>query len=249
MMWFLYRAYQLVVCVPLMLLATVVTGVLTVVLCSVGNAAYWGYMIPKWWARLMCRLPLLPVEVVRSEKVERGRSYVFVANHQGPYDIFLVYGYLGHSFRWLMKRELESVPLIGVACRKAGHIMVDKRGPKAIARTQAAARRALEEGASLVVFPEGSRTFCGHMAHFRRGAFMLGHELGLPVVPVTIDGSFDVLPRQRGLGFLSFHRLRLVIHDPIEHRDDLASIMAEAYEVIEGDLPLEYRGLVENPDQ
>lgn len=249
MIGLLYKTYQLLVCVPVMLLATVVTGLMTVVLCSVGDAAYWGYVLPKWWARLMCRMPLLPVVVEGAERIERGTSYVFVANHQGPYDIFLVYGYLGHSFRWLMKRELESVPLLGTACRKAGHIMVDKRGPKAIARTQNAAREALREGASIVVFPEGSRTFCGHMARFRRGPFMLGHELRLPVVPVTIDGSFDVLPRQRGFGFLSFHRLRLVIHDPIPYRDDLTSVMVEAYEVIERDLPVEYQGFVENPDQ
>lgn len=197
----------------------------------------------------MCRLPLLPVEVIGREKLSKENSYVFVANHQGPFDIFLIYGYLGHEFRWLMKKELRSIPLVGWACEKAGHIMVDKSGPKAIAKTQIEARRTLTDGTSIVVFPEGSRTFTGHMARFRRGPFMLGHQLHLPIVPVTIDGSFDVLPRQKGLNFVIRHKLRLVIHDPIPYREDLDSIMSEAYAVIESALPEHLHGCVENPDQ
>ena len=127
--------------------------------------------------------------------------------------------------------------------------MVDKSGPKAIARTQALARETLKGGISIVVFPEGSRTFTGCMASFRRGPFMLGHQLRLPIVPVTIDGSFDVLPRQKGFNFLTRHKLRLVIHDPIPYREDLDGIMQESYSVIESALPPHYRGMRENSDQ
>lgn len=245
----LYKIYQLVVCLPLLGLSTLLTALLTIVGCTFGKASFWAYWPPCIWSRLMCRIPLLLVEVVGSEKLQKDTSYVFVSNHQGPYDIFLVYGYLGHSFRWLMKKELRSIPLIGRACEKAGHIMVDKSGPKAIARTQTQARETLQGGTSIVVFPEGSRTFTGHMARFRRGPFMLGHQLHLPIVPVTIDGSFDVLPRQKGFNFLTRHKLRLVIHDPIPYREDLDSIMQESYSVIESALPPHYRGMVENPDQ
>lgn len=197
----------------------------------------------------MCRLPLLPVEVVGREKLQKNCSYVFVSNHQGPFDIFLIYGYLGHDFRWLMKKELRSIPLVGWACEKAGHIMVDKSGPKAIAKTQIKAGETLSNGTSIVVFPEGSRTFTGHMARFRRGPFILGHQLKLPIVPITIDGSFEVLPRQKGFNFVTHHKLRLVIHNPIPYRDNLDSIIEEAYSTIEGALPEKLRGCVENPDQ
>lgn len=197
----------------------------------------------------MCRLPLLPVEVVGREKLQKNCSYVFVSNHQGPFDIFLIYGYLGHDFRWLMKKELRSIPLVGWACEKAGHIMVDKSGPKAIAKTQIKACETLSNGTSIVVFPEGSRTFTGHMARFRRGPFILGHQLKLPIVPITIDGSFEVLPRQKGFNFVTHHKLRLVIHNPIPYRDNLDSIIEEAYSTIEGALPEKLRGCVENPDQ
>ncbi len=249
MLTILYRIYQLLVCLPLLLLATIVVAIATTLGCTFGNASFWAYWPPCLWSKLMCRLPLLKVEVVGKEKLEKGRSYVFVANHQGPYDIFLIYGYLGHPFRWLMKRELRSMPLLGKACEKAGHIMVDRSGPKAIARTQMQARETLKNGISIVVFPEGSRTFTGHMARFRRGPFMLGYQLQLPIVPITIDGSFEVLPRQKGVSFVEHHKLRLVIHDAIPYREDLDSIMQEAYDAIERDLPEHLHGYVENPDQ
>ncbi len=245
----LYRIYQLLVCMPLLLVATIVTAIVTILGCTFGRASFWAYWPACLWSKLMCRLPLLKVEVVGREKLENGRSYVFVANHQGPYDIFLIYGYLGHKFRWLMKKELRSIPLLGKACEEAGHIMVDKSGPKAIAKTQTQARETLKNGISIVVFPEGSRTFTGHMARFRRGPFMLGHQLQLPIVPITIDGSFEVLPRQKGVSFVKHHKLRLVIHDAIPYREDLDSIIYEAYETIERDLPSHLHGCVENPDQ
>ena len=245
----LYKIYQLLVCLPLLGLSTILTALLTIIGCTLGKASFWAYWPPCIWSKLMCRIPLLQVDVIGREKLQKGTSYVFVANHQGPYDIFLIYGYLGHSFRWLMKKELRRIPLIGRACEKAGHIMVDKSGPKAIARTQALARETLKGAISIVVFPEGSRTFTGCMASFRRGPFMLGHQLRLPIVPVTIDGSFDVLPRQKGFNFLTRHKLRLVIHDPIPYREDLDGIMQESYSVIESALPPHYRGMRENSDQ
>lgn len=245
----LYKLYQLLICLPVLSLASLVTALVTIVGCSFGKVSFWAYWPACLWSKLMCRVPLLPVEVTGREKLDPGCSYVFVANHQGPYDIFLIYGYLGHSFRWLMKKELRNIPLVGWACEKAGHIMVDKSGPKAIAKTQAQARDVLRHGTSVVVFPEGSRTFTGHMAHFRRGPFMLGHQLQLPIVPVTINGSFDVLPRQKGFNFVTRHKLSLIIHDPIPYREDLDSIIKESYQIIEKDLPDSLHGLVENPDQ
>lgn len=88
------------------------------------------------------------------EKLDRSTSYVFVANHQGAYDIFLVYGYLGHKFKWMMKSSLRRIPFVGAACAAAGFIFVDRSG-KGLRETLAAAEKILTGGMSLVVFPEG----------------------------------------------------------------------------------------------
>ena len=249
----IYRLYQLFIALPLILCATTLTAIVTIIGCTIGKARTWGYYPAMLWSRFMCWIMLLPVKVEGLELLDAKQSYVFVANHQGSYDIFLVYGYLGRSFRWMMKKSLRNIPLVGKACESAGHIMVDKSGPKAIHRTYEQAEQVLKHGVSLVVFPEGARTFTGHMAKFRRGAFQLADELRLPVVPVTIDGSFDVLPRQKGIGFVTWHRLRLVIHAPIPPQDGgpeaVQHTLEQSYETIMRDLPSHYQGFEANPDQ
>ena len=238
---------------PLFLLATALTAITITIGCTIGKARTWGYYPAMVWSRLMCWGVFLPVKVEGRELLNKRQSYVFVANHQGPYDIFLVYGFLGRSFRWMMKKSLRNIPLVGKACESAGHIMVDKSGPKAIHRTYEQARRVLQNGVSLVVFPEGARSFTGHMGKFRRGAFQLADELQLPVVPITIDGSFDVLPRQKGISFVTWHRLRLIIHAPImpeaQGPEEVQRVLEQSYDTIMQDLPACYQGFVENPDQ
>ena len=250
---FLYRLYQLLIALPLILCATTLTALATIIGCALGGAKTWGYYPAMLWSRFMCWIMLLPVKVEGRELLDKKQSYVFVANHQGPYDIFLVYGYLGRSFRWMMKKSLRNIPLVGKACESAGHIMVDKSGPKAIHRTYEQAEQVLKHGVSLVVFPEGARSFTGHMGKFRRGAFQLADELRLPVIPVTIDGSFDVLPRQKGINFVTWHKLRLVIHAPIvsdkQGTEAVQKTLEQSYETIMRDLPSQYQGFVENPDQ
>ncbi len=252
-MTFLYRLYQLCIALPLGLVATLVTGLVTSVGSLVGDAHFWGYYPGKLWSQTICRLLLLPVRVEGRERISKQQSYVFVANHQGPMDIFLIYGYLGRNFKWMMKKALRRIPIVGYASEKAGHIFVDKSGPKKISATYAAARRTLSGGTSVVVFPEGSRTFTGHMGFFRKGAFQLADELQLPVVPLTIDGSFSVLPRMVGFFFVSWHPMRLVIHEPIypagRGPEDIKATMEKAYAAIESALPKEHQGYVENPDQ
>ncbi len=261
-MKYIYRIYQLFIAAPLILVASVITSLTTVVGCLLGNGHFWGYYPGKLWARFIVYVLLLPVKVEGRENLEKGKSYVFVSNHQGAFDIFLIYGFLGRNFKWMMKHQLRKVPLVGVACAAAKHIFVDKRGPRKIKETYDKARETLKDGMSLVVFPEGSRTFTGHMGKFRRGAFMLADELQLEVCPLTINGSFNVKPRMKDMYWVFWHPLRLTIHKPIALRGDVVNtslekndkeeeltVMDEAYKIIMDGLVPEYQGYVENPDQ
>ena len=248
----LYKVYQLFIALPIIFVATVLTSLITI-LGGFINAHVFGYYPGRIWSKVVLRVLLLAIHVEGREHLQPRQSYVFVANHQGPVDIFLIYGYLGRNFKWMMKKALRKMPLVGVACEKARHIFVDKSGPKAIKETIDKARATLQNGTSLVVFPEGSRTFTGHMGLFRKGAFQLADDLQLPVVPVTIDGSFDVLTRMAGFNFVHWHPLRLVIHEPIppvgEGKEDIKHTMEEAYRVIMNSLPERHQGYVKNEDQ
>lgn len=249
---FIYRIYQLFVFLPIFLFLSIITAIVTVVGCAVGNGHFWGYYPGKIWARLTCWLLLLPVHVTGRENLDPRQSYVFVSNHQGAFDIFLIYGFLNRNFKWMMKKQLRKIPLVGVACEYAHHIYVDRSGPSKIRQTYDNAREILRDGMSLVVFPEGSRTFTGHMGKFRRGAFMLADELKLPVCPLTINGSFNVKPRMKDIYWVLWHPLTLTIHKPIpykEHDEHERQMMKEAYDSVMSGLAPEYRGYVENPDQ
>ncbi len=164
---------------------------------------------------IIIRLALLPVKVEGREHLVKGQSYIFCSNHQGAFDIFLIYGFLGRNFKWMMKQSLRNIPLVGKACEMAGFIFIDQHKRGNIKHAYEHARATLKDGMSLVVFPEGRRTFTGKMGVYKRGAFVLADELQLPVVPITINGSYEVLPRTHDISFLHRQPLRLIIHEPI----------------------------------
>ncbi len=251
---FLYKIYQLFIVLPLGLVATFITTSVISIGCFLGSAHFWGYYPGKLWAQFICHLLLLPIKVEGRENIDSRTSYVFVANHQGPMDIFLIYGFLGRNFKWMMKKSLRKMPFVGYACEKARHIFVDKSGPKKIQETIDKARATLQGGTSLVVFPEGSRSFTGHMGIFRKGAYNLANDLTLPIVPLTIDGSFDVIRRQDGFNFVKRHPMRLVIHKPIPLKEklspeELQKVIDESYKTIMSALPERHQGYVKNEDQ
>jgi 1-acyl-sn-glycerol-3-phosphate acyltransferase len=252
-MKYFYYLYQLVVVLPVLVLSTIVTAIEVAIGCALGDGHFWGYYPGRWWARIIIRALLLSVKVEGRENLERDHSYVFVANHQGAFDIFLIYGFLGRNFKWMMKRQLRQVPFVGFACERSHQIFVDKRGPSKIRKTYEDAREILKEGYSVTVFPEGARTFTGHMATFKKGAFALADELQLPVVPLTINGSFQVLPRMRGFNFVNWHPLSLTIHQPIyptgQGAENVEATLRQAYDSVMSALEPEFQGFVANPDQ
>jgi 1-acyl-sn-glycerol-3-phosphate acyltransferase len=250
----LYRIYQILVVLPVLVLVTILTALTVGIGTTIGNGHFWGYYPGRWWAKAIIRICLLPVTVEGREHLEKDQSYVFVSNHQGAFDIFLIYGYLGRNFKWMMKHQLGKIPFVGYACRKSHQIFVDKRGTGKVRATYEAARRTLEQGnLSVVVFPEGSRSFTGHMGVFKKGAFMLADELQLPVVPLTINGSFDIMPRTKDWHFANWHPLRLTIHEPIypvgQGAQNIQATMHQAYDSVMSALDEKYQGYVENPDQ
>lgn len=234
----IYRIYQLFVMLPLVVVSTIITAVFTAVGSALFGGRWWGYYPPRLWSRFFCLITWVGVTVKGRENINPETSYVFVANHQGAYDIFAIYGYLGHNFKWMMKKSLEKIPFVGWACKWAGQIFVDNSSPHAIAATMAAAKRQLDGGMSLMVFPEGARTFTGKVGRFKRGAYTLAVEFGLPVVPVTIDGAFDVLPRTGKLP--RWGHITLTIHKPIEPEadgHDLTALMDGSRNAILSALP------------
>ena len=236
-MLFFYRLYQFCIAFPLLIVATLLCAIITIIMCIVANGRWWGYYPAKLWGKLFCWLTLVKVSVNGRENIDPKTSYIFVANHQGAFDIFSVYGFLGHNFRWMMKASLRKIPFVGYACFKGGHIFVDRSNARSIRESMDKARHQLSDGMSLVVFPEGSRSKTGKLGAFKRGAFLLATELNLPVVPVTISGAYEVMPRSAKLPRPG--HITLTIHHPIAapaEGHELNSLMEESKAAIEKSL-------------
>lgn len=232
---------------PLLLVSTAITAIVTAIGSILFGGRWWGYWPPHVWARLFCLLTMVRVTVKGRENISAGTSYVFVANHQSAYDIFAVYGYLNHNFKWMMKKSLESIPLVGYSCKRSGHIMVDRSSPQAIRQTIENAERQLKDGMSLVVFPEGSRTLTGRIGRFKRGAFMLASEFKLPIVPVTIDGAYDVMSRKSKLPV--WGHITLTIHPPVPapESDHCQDLIDSIHDTIASSLPARHRAAASSP--
>lgn len=234
----LYFIYQWLIAGPIFLVVTIITAIITAVGSMLGNRDFWGYYPPHYWSRFTCYIFLMRVKVTGRENIDKNTSYVFVANHQGAYDIWSIYGFLNHNFKWLMKKELEKIAFIGWACKSAGQVFVDDSSIHGIKETISEAEDTLKHGMSLVIFPEGSRSWDGNMIPFKRGAFMLAGEFKLPVVPITIDGSFKAMPRSTYN--MTPSTIRLTIHKPIypgERGFNTKQLMAECREAISSVLP------------
>ena len=108
--WLIYVVF---IALPLGLLFTFLTAISTLIGCTLGDHKKWGYYPGMIWAKLMCALIFTPVKVEGKENLEKGQSYVFAANHTSLYDIFIIYGFIGRSFKWVMKEEIRKIPFLG----------------------------------------------------------------------------------------------------------------------------------------
>ena len=125
----LYIVYLWLFFVPVFLVLTILTAVTVIIGCLLGGEKIFAYYPGMIWSRLTCYLALCPVTVKGREHIDRKQSYVFVANHQGAFDIFLIYGFLGVPIKWVMKAGIAKIPFVGAACRAAGFIFVDNSTP------------------------------------------------------------------------------------------------------------------------
>jgi 1-acyl-sn-glycerol-3-phosphate acyltransferase len=159
-----------------------------------------------------------------------------VANHLSQYDILLVYGWLGLDLRWVMKQELRKLPGIGIGCEKVGHIMVDRTKPEEAKRIINKALDRIGDGVGMMFFPEGTRSLDGKLKPFKKGAFRIAHEQQLPILPLTLQGTRDILPAKSL--FVTPGRARLLIHPPIAPQGhDARSLMEASRAAVASALP------------
>ena len=186
--------YKWLMVVPILVLSTGVIGVLIIIFSMLGMPDFSSRVFATFWARFNALVSLITVTVHGKDKVDTRQSYVVAANHQSLIDIYVIYGFSGFNLRWVMKKELRKIPVFGLAADKMGQIIIDRSNHEAAVASINAARERILRGNSVVFFPEGTRSRTDQMLPFKKGAFRLAIDLGLPVLPVYIRGTREILP-------------------------------------------------------
>ncbi len=214
LLYLLYQPYKWLVLVPVFAISTPFFGLLGGVLAVVISPKIGSYVSGTGWSRLNAFLTPMLVTVVGREHHDTSQSYVIIANHQSGYDIYVIYGWLRQDFKWVLKQELRRVPGLGIGCEKMGHIYVDRSNTDAALRSIEQAKRRIVDGTSVLFFPEGTRSEDGKLLPFKKGAFRMALDLGLPILPVTIVGTREILPPNTMRAFPG--RAKLIFHPPID---------------------------------
>jgi 1-acyl-sn-glycerol-3-phosphate acyltransferase len=174
-------------------------------------------IFPRYWGRILCRLSGVRVTVEGIENLDPQQTYVFAGNHCSQYDIFSFQGYFPHDFRWIAKKELFRIPLLGQAMQRVGYISIDRsHGREALKSLDQAAKR-ITAGSSVLIFPEGTRSSDGLLHEFKTGAVLLAIKAGVPIVPLGFNGSYEVLPKGNLLPKSGAITIRIGPPIPTEH--------------------------------
>ncbi|TYC57107.1 1-acyl-sn-glycerol-3-phosphate acyltransferase [Marinobacter sp. BW6] len=201
--WILFWAILLTLILFLPIVITALSG-------KRGDAAFHGTQIYAWIILKLCGIRL---KVRGEENIEPGQRYVILSNHASYFDPPALVLALGLQYRWVIKKELRKVPLFGLALEASRNLFIDRsKGSDALESIKRGVDQ-LPDGTSILIFPEGTRSWDGKLLPFKKGAFVIAQDGQLPILPVTICGSHQRLPK--GSAVFTTGEIEIVIHPPM----------------------------------
>ena len=180
-------------------MATFTFGVIAIVVSFFSRSGNAVHRVGRAWGRSILMGSGVRVSVTGIERIDTGRPYIFMSNHQSNFDIPVLLGHLPVQFRWLAKAELFRIPVFGRAMRGAGYISIDRADRAAAFESLQQAAEKIRQGVSILIFPEGTRSLDGFLRTFKKGGFVLAIQAEVPIVPVVVRGTFDIMPKHRML--------------------------------------------------
>ncbi len=229
----LYQPYKWLFVIPMVGISMAVFGTSAII------ASYFSKKVAcmffgGWWARFVCGITPMFLTVTGREHIDHAQSYVVVANHQSVYDMLSIFGHLKMNLRWVMKKQLRKVPFLGYSSVRVGNVFVDRSNTEAAIKSIAEAKERIRGGVSMMFFAEGTRSMTGKLGEFKKGAFYMALEMGLPILPVTLDGTMRILPPTTWALFPG--RASMTIHKPVDINgyslENMGELMAKVKEII-----------------
>jgi len=195
-------------------IATLVLGFLALITYPFDRKGRVVHHYARLWGQVALLANRVKVKIEGMENLNGKGPYVFMSNHQGSYDIFALLGHLPYQFKWLAKKELFSIPFFGWTMAAAGYISIDREGTRETVEAMNVAAQKIRDGMSVVIFPEGSRSPDGSIQPFKKGGFTLAVKSKVPVVPIAISGSRDIMPKDKLT--TAAGEIRMFVDHPIE---------------------------------
>jgi 1-acyl-sn-glycerol-3-phosphate acyltransferase len=198
---------------PLIIIATIILGSLNLFVSLFDEGGRKQVSIAQFWSRVLLFIAGVKLHIEGLEKIDPNGSYVFVSNHVSYMDTPVVLGHIPVQFRFLAKKGLFSIPFLGYHLKRAGHIPVPRENPREAMKAMSEAAKIIRErGVSILIFPEGGRSLTG-LKPFKEGAAYIAIKAGVPVVPLSLTGTLEVLP----MGSLNVRpgRVELRVGDPV----------------------------------
>jgi len=218
--------------IPVIGMYTILLGVLSLLSTLVDQHGRFAHRCAQWWARLIVVTSGVRIECRGAALPPSAESCVYVANHASIYDIPILFTAVPRQLRIMAKASLGNFPFIGWHLRRSGHLLVDRQNPGAGIFKKM--QRMTRQGASLIVFPEGSRSPDGSVRRFKGGTFLVAVENGWPVVPISVSGSRKVMPKGRLM--VCPATVRVTVHEAIPTaglgRDDVRGLADRVREIV-----------------
>ncbi len=178
-------------------LMTIELGSLVIILAFFSHSGNTPHLVARFWGNSILFVSGIKVKVKGVAKVDPTKSYVFMANHQGNFDIPVLLGCLPFQFRWLAKAELFRIPIFGRAMRGCGYISIDRFDRSSAFESIDRAAATIRNGVNVMIFPEGTRSLDGKIRSFKKGGFVLTVDAGVSIIPIIIHGTYSIMPKNR----------------------------------------------------
>jgi len=177
------------------ILAVILFGTGAIIASFLDSRGNWPHIVARWWAKSILFVSRTKVNVRGLENIDPNKPYIFMPNHSSNFDIPVLLGHLPVQFRWLAKAELFKFPLFGYAMKRVGYISIDRSNRKSAFESLEKAATAIRNGRSVLIFPEGTRSRDNRIQEFKKGGFVLAIKSGVPIVPVIIHGTWQIMAK------------------------------------------------------
>ena len=201
----------IIICTVIFTLVLGVVAILASFFSKTGNVPH---VIARSWAKSILFVSRVRVKTIGTSNLDPEKSFIYMANHQSNFDIPVLLGRLPVQFRWLAKAELFKIPIFGWGMKVSGYISIDRSNRESAFKSLEKAVETIQNGTSVMIFPEGTRSKDGQLKAFKKGGFVIAADSGVPIVPVVIHHTWEIMPK--GDFLIKPRNVLLEIKEPVE---------------------------------